>query len=210
MSEQPNSPNSDGWVSLTELAAIKNVGKAAMSERVKGLEQKGLINSRQGKGRVKLINLAEFDMATAGTTDLARLAAVETKRAAAAIDAPETAPPGSYTRAQALKMAMDADMARMKRDAMAGTLVAVQTIADAAKRIGEALTRSIDQLPSLADDLATVVAKDGAAGLRAALKQRAFEIRRQCADALDALAVAAQTETIAADEAAQETDAPAP
>lgn len=197
MTEPPNNPNEGGWVSLTELAAIKGVGKAAMSERVSGLEAKGLVATRRGKGNAKLINLAEFDRATAGATDLAKLAAAATKRLT---HSPATDTAANYTQAQALKMGYDADLARMKRDERSGQLVETARVRDAAAMIAEALARSLDQLPSQADDLAGIVAKEGAQGLRAALKDKARAIR---ADIAEKLAALAQTATLAAEGATE-------
>ena len=62
-------------------------------------------------------------------------------------------------------------------------------IAAGAAMQGETLARRIDQmLPEWAEDLAAIVAKDGTAGLRAALKGKARELRGALAEAFAALA----------------------
>ena len=91
--------------------------------------------------------------------------------------------------AQARKTQIGADIAQLQLDELKGLLVRVADIDAGAAMQGETLARRIDQmLPEWADELAAVVAKDGTAGLRAALKGKARELRGALAEAFAALA----------------------
>lgn len=169
-----------GWVSISELARLKGLGKAAVSERVAGYIAKGLLSTRPGKGKVKLVNLAAFDRVAGETTDLAKATGAETKRQHAA---PLSPPPPSdplaptYTAEQARHMAYKAESAKLDLEERQGKILLVADVTAAITLAGEALARAIDQLPSLADDLAAAVAQTGAAGARTLLKARARETR---------------------------------
>lgn len=174
---QPDPNTVDGaWVSITELAKLKGLGKAAISERVAGFVAKGLLSTKPGKGKVKLVNLAAFDRVAGETTDLAKAAGAETKRQhAAPLPSDPLAP--IYTAEQARDMAYRAEMRRMDLEERQGKILQVADVAAAVTMAGEAIVRAIDQLPSLADDIAAAVAQSGAAGARTLLKAKARETR---------------------------------
>lgn len=172
----------DGWATVSELARIRGVQKSAISKRVTRLEALGLLHTRPGARGTKLVSLAEFERAIADTTDAVR----ETNGRAARL----LAAPGDpvLAREQARKTKAAADIAELDRDQRLGLLVRVDEISAGAAMHGESLGRLIDQIADRADDLATVVAKDGATGLRGALRGLARELRGHLADALAALA----------------------
>ena len=92
-------------------------------------------------------------------------------------------------REQARKTMFAADIAELQLDELRGLLVRVSDIAAGAAMQGETLARRIDQMmPEWAEDLAAIVAKDGTAGLRAALKVKARELRGALAESFAALA----------------------
>jgi hypothetical protein len=168
-----------GWVSISELARLKGLGKAAISERVAGYIAKGLLSTKPGKGKVKLVNLAAFDRIAGETTDLAKTTGAETRRQhAAAAPPPPTDPLAPvYTAEQARHMAYKAESAKLDLEERQGKILQVADVAAAITMAGEALARAIDQLPNLADDLAAAVAQTGAAGARTLLKAKARETR---------------------------------
>lgn len=168
-----------GWVSISELARLKGLGKAAISERVAGYIAKGLLSTRPGKGKVKLVNLAAFDRVAGETTDLAKVTGAETRRQHAAPIPPPPSDPLApiYTAEQARHMAYKAESAKLDLEERQGKILLVADVTAAITLAGEALARAIDQMPSLADDLAAAVAQTGAAGARTLLKAKARETR---------------------------------
>jgi phage terminase Nu1 subunit (DNA packaging protein) len=197
---QPEPTEPGAWVTITELAVLKGVGKATISERVGKLEAAGKLTSRRD-GRAKLVNVAAFDLAVGETTDFARAQTAATKRAGEAAPA---RPPGPadgpvYTAEQARHMAYKADLAELELKRRRAEVIETAEVAAAMARCAEALVRQIDQMPSRADDLAAAVARDGAAGARAALKAVARDLRDQLAREMRLL------EAVAAEEPAAQT-----
>jgi hypothetical protein len=195
------------WLTVSALARARDVDKAGISRRVARLEAAGALTTRAGERGTKLINIAEFTHAIAMTTDAVREAngraaspinrmAAETngRRSAAAsqvaeADMGDTPSDPILAREQARKTMLAADIAQLQLDELKGLLVRAADIDAGAAMQGETLARRIDQmLPEWADELAAVVAKDGTAGLRAALKGKARELRGALAEAFAALA----------------------
>jgi hypothetical protein len=187
-----HSPNTTdaGWVSISELARLKSLGKAAVSERVSGFVARGMLSTRPGKGKVKLVNLAAFDRVAGETTDLARAAGAETKRlhqASPQMPAPSDPLTPVYTAEQARHMAYKAESARLDLEERQGKILQVDAVSAAIASAGEAIARAVDQMPAIADDLAAAVAQTGAAGARTLLKARAREIRELMARELSSV-----------------------
>lgn len=189
----PNTADA-GWVSVSELARLKGLSKAAVSERVTRFIKGGQLSTKPGKGKVKLVNLAAFDRVAGETTDLAKAAGHATRKAqtVAGIPAP-TLPPSAdplapiYTAEQARHMAYKAESARLDLEERQGKIVAIVAVEQAVTAAAEALARAIDQLPTLADDIAAAVAQSGASGARALLKAKARETRELMARELTAI-----------------------
>jgi len=186
MTERSPNTHDAAWVSISELARLKGLSKAAVSERVKGLVERGQLATKPGKGKVVLVNLAAFDRVIGETTDLAKAAGAETKRQAThPLSGDPTTP--IYTAEQARHMAYKAESARLDLEERQGKILPIVEIAAAVQTAGETLARAIDNLPSLADDLAAAVAKDGTTGARTLLKARARDIREALARDLAAV-----------------------
>ncbi|WP_127076158.1 MarR family transcriptional regulator [Rhodomicrobium lacus] len=169
------------WVSVSDLAARKGVTKQTISERVAKLVRDGLIETRPGPGRAKLVNLAAYDRAVGETGDAAKELGAATKASIRAQEQGEPAPAtgGDHVlaREQARRMAYEADLAKLKLEERLGNLLPIEDIEAAMVRCAEALTRAFEQLPTRADDLAAAVAKDGVNGARAFLKTVARDMR---------------------------------
>jgi hypothetical protein len=93
--------------------------------------------------------------------------------------APATAASGSagLTRARTDTETYRARIAQLDYEQRVGRVVAVDDVVRSMERCAEAIVRDLEQLPSRADDLAGAFARNGTAGLRAALKDLAREIR---------------------------------
>lgn len=72
----------------------------------------------------------------------------------------------------------------------------VSEVKEAGATIGEAVVRSIDRLPTYAEAISTIAAKGGAHGVRATLKEIAWSLRTEIAEAIGAIAAAAEPATI--------------
>jgi DNA-binding MarR family transcriptional regulator len=183
---------SDAWLSVSALARALGRDKAGVSRRVSRLEAQRLLETRVGKSGQKLVNRAEFDRVAFETVDAIQEANGRRRAAASPVaeaDMGDDSVGPILSHAQARKTQIGADIAQLQLDELKGLLVRVADIAAGAAMQGETLARRIDQmLPEWADDLAAVVAKDGTAGLRAALKGKARELRGALAEAFAALA----------------------
>jgi DNA-binding MarR family transcriptional regulator len=179
------------WATITELAKLRGVDKSAISRRVARLEGLGLVKTRTGKGGTKLVNVAQFDRATAETTDAVRELngkGTEPPPAAAAVPGP-----GDHVLAheQARRAAYDADLKKLDLDERLARLLPTDAVEDAMAACAEAITRTIEQMPARAEENAAAVAKDGVAGSRAFLRGLARELRDQLARTLRLTASAA-------------------
>jgi DNA-binding MarR family transcriptional regulator len=182
-----------GWITISDLARDRQVDKSAISRRVTRLEGLGQLSTRI-VGRLKLVNLAEFDRATAETVDAVRAANGRTDSGAR---------PGDpiLAREQARRAAYGADLKRLDLEERLGRLVEVALVRDNLAACALDLAAVIDALPGHADALAAAVAKDGVAGLRAALRGLARELRETLARAADRFAEAGAGEDAGAIEA---------
>jgi DNA-binding MarR family transcriptional regulator len=178
------------WLSVSALARGLGRDKGGVSRRVSRLEAQGLLKPRVGKAGQKLVNRAEYDRVAVETVDAIQEANGRRRAAASPVAADDSDASGPrLSHAQARKTMLAADIAQLRLDELRGSLVRVTDIAAGAAMQGETLARRIDQmLPEWADELAAVVAKDGTAGLRAALKGKARELRGALAEAFAALA----------------------
>ena len=182
--------SSSGWLTVSELARVRGVDKAAISRRVARLEAAGALTTRPGPRGSKLVNAAEFARAVEDLTDTVREA--NGRRAAAARDGDGAAPRDPvYARQLARRVKIQADTAQFQLDLLKGDLVRLSDFSAGARMHGETLARRIDHMiPEWSDELAAVVAKNGTTGLRAALKGKASELRGALAEAFAALAAA--------------------
>lgn len=185
----PNTTDA-GWVSVSELARLKGLSKAAVSERVAKFIRGGQLSTKPGKGKIKLVNLAAFDRIAGETTDLSKTTGADTRKQNAG---PPALPPNAdplapvYTAEQARHMAYKAESAKLDLEERQGKIVAIAAVDAALAKAGDALVRVIEQLPAMADDLAAAVAQSGASGARALLKAKARETRELMARELAAI-----------------------
>jgi hypothetical protein len=131
------------WLSVTELAAKKGVGKSTISEKVGRLVEAGRLTVKPGAGKQKLINLAEYDTAIGAVGDGAREQGAATKAAdrPGATDAPKLPPDGRLRDEQTRDKAYAADLKFIELERARGNLLAVADFdplaEDAASRIGD-------------------------------------------------------------------------
>lgn len=172
------------WLSISDLAAYRGVGKPATSERVKALEAEGKVRTRKGPNRTKLVHLAEFLAAVGEAGDPARELAAESRSGAAESDAP--ASPG-YRDAQTRKARAEAELREYDLAQKRGEVVAIAELTAAAERTAEALAAVVERLPQRAADMAAAVGRDGERGARAQYRRDARYLRDAMVSAIDRL-----------------------
>ena len=169
-------------LSIAEIARRDGVAKPTVSIAVKRLvERHGLTVERDGQGRVARVNAVEYDHLRQRYGDPSKAQAP-----AAPPVAPPVTPPASESYDEALRQKTwhEAEKRRLELEEIKAGLVRRDRLADAMVACGEEIVRVFDRLPQAADDLAAAVAKEGAHGLRVALKGLAARMRAEAADSL--------------------------
>jgi DNA-binding Lrp family transcriptional regulator len=203
----PAPPLETVWMTTAEIARRKGVSRQAVHERVKALAADGRLEVRAGKGRERLVNLVAYDKAIGAVGDPAREAGAVTKaedaRALAGAPAREGAgglPLGvggegvvspadpTFRDARTQGAVYDAELKRIAIEEKLGKLVPVDEVAAAMTKCAEAIVRAFDRLPARADELAGIATKEGAVGVRGALKGVCRELRQVLADQMKLLA----------------------
>lgn len=174
------------WVSISELAKRKGLRKQTVAEKVSRYEAQGILTTQPGgRGRPKLVNLAEFDKVAGEAGDAIR-------ELSAVTGAPsEGKPEGNnpvLAREQARRVAYQADLAKLDLDERLGKLLPIDEVEKAMVRCAQALVRAIDRLPGRAEELASRVAHEGSQGARAILKETARDLRATLAREMRLLA----------------------
>jgi hypothetical protein len=188
------------WLSVTELAEKKGVGKSTISEKVARLVEAGRLTVKPGKGKQKLINLAQYDVAIGEVGDGAREQGAATKaaNAAAASGAARAAPDGRLRDEQTRDRAYSADLKFIELERARGNLLAVADFdplaEDAASRIGDI----VDGLLARDSELTAIAIKEGENGMRAALKRITRAQRLAIVTAMKDMAIAARARAASA------------
>ena len=199
--------SSEGWVSVSELARLRGVDKAAISRRVARLEELGALSTRPGPRGSKLVNLTEFEEAIAKHGDAVneangRRAMVARDDAGHSRDSPILA------QEQARRTRIAADLGQLQLDTLKGELVRIADFSAGVTVQAETLARVVDQLPDEAVALAGAEARNGSGfaqalldlmrrdppGARAFFRALARSQRGAMADAFSGLAQANQVE----------------
>ncbi|WP_375764024.1 hypothetical protein ACE10X_02785 [Bradyrhizobium sp. Pha-3] len=171
------------WLSVAELARLKNLSRQSVHERVRRLAQAGNIDTR-GEGRSLRVNLAQYDLAVGSTGDAAREAGTATK-AMADIDAPTSS---AFRDAQTREKQYTADLKYLELQQRLGELVPVAEAKAGARIMAESVLKVITRLPSHADALATAFTKAGVSQLRSELNAIVHNMRVEIADAFGVIA----------------------
>lgn len=180
--------DASGWMSLSDLARVKNVSKQAISKRVSRLVDQKALTTREGERGALLVNLAEFDRAAGESTDLIRAQNGRQATKLAADGDP------ILTREQARRAAYAADMAELDLKERLGELMPVKDVERSYGEVAAATVEVIDQLSGYADAVAAAVARNGAMGARQELKNIARKMREDLARKLQQMGLSAQTQ----------------
>ena len=187
-------PRAVMWT-VSEVAARDLVSKQAVSKKVGLLVDIGLTVERDEKGRVKKLNVVEYDRLRGRTDDPSKA------------QAPDRAPAGakpvddedSYKEALRTKTWHESERLRLDLEERRGQLVRVDSVTDAVVACATSITAIVDRLPNVADDLVAAVSREGVHGVRVALKQLAAKLRADIAEALTIVAANAPKSDAAGD-----------
>jgi MarR family len=162
------------WMSVSEIAARKGVSKQAISERVARLVADGRLTTKPGKGKAKLVNLAQYDTAIGDVGDGAKEAAAATKAANAApadSAAPRQSDSGRFRDEQTREKAYAADLKFIELERLRGNLLPVAEFDPLAEDAASRIADIVDGLQARDSELTAIAIKEGENGMRAALKR---------------------------------------
>jgi hypothetical protein len=180
------------WISISELARRKGISQQAVSDRISRLGDK--IELRPGRGRERLVNIAQFDQLTGDTSFLPQTASAATVRMLT--DEPlapaNPAAPGGKTISdvQREKLLYDTGLTALKYAEARGEVLPIDGehgIEQASREIGDAFRQAVGRLHMRAAEAVAIGAKDGVVGMRALLKSAERDILRSLATALAAI-----------------------
>ena len=176
-----------------QVAERDGVTKQAVTKLVRELALKsGLPVERDGRGRIVRFSLAHFDHLRERFASSEKVAAARTS----APSVPAGKIPGAQaenSRDEALRQEawLKVGRERLRQQEVAGNLVRADLLADALAKAGREIQSMIARLPNSADDLSIAVSKEGAHGLRVALREAAFEMNTKIASTLADLSLQA-------------------
>lgn len=182
------------WVSFSELARRKGITPQSVSERIARLGDK--IELRPGRGRERLVNIAQFDQVTGENSFLSQTAAAATVRMQAENPFPlaQPAAPGGGGRTisdvQREKLLYDTGLTALKYAEARSEVLPIDGehgIEQATREIGDAFRQAVGRLHMRAAEAVAVGAKDGVIGMRALLKSAERDILRSLSTALAAI-----------------------
>ncbi|WP_223478736.1 hypothetical protein [Oricola indica] len=183
--------------SIGKIAERDGISKQAVSKIVKKLvAEHDIPVDRDGRGRISAVSLAHWDHHRGQFTNPAKQPVREsTKGKPPAAD--------SFEEARRQNEWLRLERSRIEHQEMAGKLVRRDQLDASIEMIGREIQTIVARLPNSADDLALAVSKEGAHGLRSALRDLAFKINGQVADRLAEIAGGApKTEPVMEDDAA--------
>jgi hypothetical protein len=173
------------WYPIAEIARLKGVERQTVWEKVGKLEGDGLLQTRPGPGKTRLVNLVEYDRLVGETTDFSRQQGAAT-RAQQSAGEDQGAPPAGpgYTEAQRRKLQYEAAIKQLDYGERTKQLVAVGDVKTVIEKIAGACRGAVDVLVLRADEIAAAAAKDGAPGVRTVLKDATFKLLTAISQAL--------------------------
>ncbi|MDA9521645.1 hypothetical protein XI06_15165 [Bradyrhizobium sp. CCBAU 11434] len=199
---RPDAPDTGLWVSISELAGLKGVKKQSISEKVSRLVDAGRLTVRAGKGRTKLVNLAQYDLAVGEVGDGARELGAATKAAIAGRSPAATTAPnadsGRYRDEQARDKAYSADLKFIELERARGNLLPVAEFDAVAEDAAGRIADVVDGLMARDSELTAIAVKEGENGMRAALKRICRANREAIVRAMKDMAMTARARAQAA------------
>lgn len=181
-------------MTISEVARTKGVNKSVVSRKVAELEAEGLISTRSGPNRAKLINLPEFDRVAGAQTDLVKEQSAATARTMRALGEAEAGEPtstasadGTFTEAQKRKVQYEAGLKALEYGERSEQLVAIGEVKSVIAEMSQVWVQAAEQLVLRADEIAAASLKDGPAGARVVLKAAVFNLLNSISQSMSKL-----------------------
>jgi DNA-binding Lrp family transcriptional regulator len=182
---------------ITEIARRDGISKQAVSKAVRRLVEGGdLPVERNGAGNIVRVSVAHYDHARERFSDPSRLSQpatvappIDPTEAAASRGQPRAT--DSFDEARRQEMWLRVSREKLRRQEAAKLLVRADLLAEALGHSGRTISAVIARLPNRADDLALALSQEGVHGVRTKLREIAFDLATQIADALDSIGVQA-------------------
>lgn len=185
------------WLSVTELAARKGVRKSTISEKVSRLVDAGRLATKPGKGKAKLINLAQYDLAVGEVGDVAKEVGAVTKKIALS-DGTIEAGGQKFRDEQTREKAYAADLKFLDLEQRRGNLLPVSEFDVAAEDAASRIADIVDGLLAQDSELTAIAIKEGENGMRTALKRIVRQQRQKIVEAMKEMAFTARARAKAA------------
>lgn len=167
----------------TQIAERDQVSRQSVSKSLKKLiADHKLEIKRDHRGRVSHVSIAHYDLLRGQFSNPAK-----TNQKQSGLNLEPIAQADSFDEARRQKEWIAVDRANIQRREELRSLVRADILVDALEYCGRDIAKIIDRLPNKADDLALAVSKDGAHGLRVALKNLSAEMRTEIATSFDKL-----------------------
>jgi hypothetical protein len=191
------------WLTISELGRRRGVTAQAIWKRVRRLARDNKIEVRAGRGRERLVNLAQYDRVTGETANLARQQGAATARGVAFDDEPLAAPGSpsvgaggvrTFTEAQRQAAIYGAGLKALEFNERRGALLPIDGehgVARAARAAGDALVAAVAQFPLRAGELVAVAGADGEVAVRRVLKEIGTDLLKTFAKSLHEIAATA-------------------
>lgn len=178
MSEQPKD-----MFSISEIAKRDGISRQAVSKLVKKLiDGHNIPVQRDGGGRIRGVSLSHWERYRDQYTNPAK----RKKKAE-----PKAAGGDSYEEGRRKNEWLKFERSKIEFEETAEQLIRTDRLTSALQTAGQSIQRRIERLQNRADDLAQAGAREGAHGIRVALREIAFEINKDIADSLQEIAAKA-------------------
>ncbi|QCL74605.1 hypothetical protein CFBP5499_00900 [Agrobacterium tumefaciens] len=183
--------------SAEQIAARDSVTKQAVSKTIQAVlaVMKGVPVDRDGRGRVLRISLAHYDHHRERFMNPAKMAAPPAEK---------TFQSDSFEEAKRQAEWMRVSRDKIRLDEEVSSLVRQDKLNEAVRSVEHEISLIVDRLPNRADELASIVAKEGVHGVRVALRKIAHDLCNDIADRMEAMASQAPEHDPLIDQATKE------
>ncbi|MEJ8474467.1 hypothetical protein [Roseibium algae] len=173
------------FITPADVAARDGITKQAVTKLVRTLvDQHDIPVERDGRGRIVRFSQAHFDH------HRERFGSSEKTTAARKSSKPVAGPcldPASRDEALRQEAWLKVTRAKLQQQEERGALIRSDILLTAVQQCGREIQSAVARLPNHSDDLAMEVSKEGAHGLRVALRKIAFDLNQRVAEQLEGI-----------------------
>jgi hypothetical protein len=184
--QHPGDKPPPSMVTLAQLAERDGITKGAASRHVARLvERHGLAIVRDRAGRIRMLDISEYDRLRQQVRNPAR---AQAQRKAPKPPKPKVDSAESYDEALRQKTWVDAERGRLKLQEERGELIRKAELVEAIQRCAAEIVHIVRHDVAAADEIAMIAHSDGANGIRRYLKAGVERRLTEIADSLARLA----------------------